>query len=118
MENSSKWEPVAGFAVGQRVQHLQYAAAPRPHTSPFSCKLLLTTVSMPEGSEQSTVAERGCGNIQVKDRKAIAGEWAAKGRRWLPQEEHLRKLQAGKSANASQWKTSPDPLQAECKRLL
>lgn len=41
-----------------------------------------------------------------------------KGRSWLPQEEPLRKLQAGKSANASQRKASPDPLQAECKRLL
>lgn len=60
MENSSKWEPVAGFGVGQRVQQLQCAAAPLPHTSPFSCKLLLTIASMPEGSEQSTVAEREC----------------------------------------------------------
>lgn len=56
----------------------------------------------------------------MKDRETIAAEWAAKGGRWLPlpHEENLRKLQAGKSANASQGKISPDPQQSECKRLL
>lgn len=60
LENTIKWEPVAGFCVGQWVQHLQHAAAPLPHTSPFSCERLLTTARTTEGSEQSTVAERGC----------------------------------------------------------
>lgn len=60
LENSIKWEPVAGFGVGQWVQHLQCAAAPLPHNSSFSCKLLLTTASTTKESEQSTVAERRC----------------------------------------------------------
>lgn len=53
------------------------------------------------------------GNVQGKDRKAIAAERPAKGGEVVPPtEEHLRKPQAGKLANTPQVKAPPDPKQS------
>lgn len=85
-------------------------STPPPRTSPMSLQ------TAPRHHQQ---AKRFCtihhssksahGNIQVKDRKAIAAEQSAKGGEVAPPtEEHLRNFQVGKLPNAPRMKTSSD----------
>lgn len=111
-----EWEPLAGFGVGQWVQHLQCAAAPLPHTSPFPCKLLLTSASMTEGSEQSTMAREGVWKRSGEGQEGNSCSTGSKGQEVAPSQGASQKAAGWKSANSSQRKTSPDPQQAECSK--
>lgn len=123
LENSTEPDPAPGSTgwvwcgpVGPAP--MTCCSAPLPHTSPLQTapchrQQARRFCTIHQGSESTY------GNIQLKDRKAIASEWPAKYGEVGPQtEEHLRNLQPGKLPKAPRMKTSPDsqwsPIVRDC----